>query len=292
MRREHMSQRYEIAPIEMQDLKQVMGLVKNEKWRGYSVDDLALVMAISPDICFKLVCDGQLVGAIFALAVPKVVYVSFFLIHRDHRGFQLGMALGQRCLSGADKVSDAIMLYGNRRAVSAYMRIGFRPQHWVTRFRITSQDTGAIASPGVSNVDVVSVDQVLELDKACYRTDRSKLLSSLLLYEESRYYGYRPENAGSIEGYAFVRKCLSDYIVGPLVATSAEVASELLLRILADTPSRTAWLDVNNETLPLTCSARIAFERTDVSVRKMYRGDEQALEDDNLLYAVGGHHFS
>lgn len=287
-----MSHRYEIAPIELQDLKQVMSLVKNEKWRGYSVDDLALVMRISPDICFKLVCDDQLVGAIFALAVPKVAYVSFFLIHQDHRRFQLAMALGQRCLSGADKVSDAIVLYGNKRAVSAYMRIGFRPKHWVTRFRITPRDSEVIASPGLSNVEIVSVDQVLELDKACYRTDRSELLSSLSLYKGSRYYGYRAKNTRGISGYAFVRKCFSYNIVGPLVATSAEVASELLFRILADTSSRTAWLDVNNETLPLTCSARIAFKRSKVSVRKMYRGDEQALEDDNLLYAVGGHHFS
>lgn len=292
MLHEPTSEGYEIAPIAAHDLGLVMGLVEDESWTGYSMDDLALVMRVSPELCFKLVYEGRLVGAVFALAVPRVAYVSFFLIHREHRRFKSAMALGQRCVSAAAAVSQTIIIYANRRAVSAYTRVGFRSQHPVTRFRASAREAAAVAPPGPGACARVGVDEVSELDRACYRTDRGGLLRSLLGYEEACYYGYYPEGAGGMTAYAFVRRCAGDYIVGPLVATSAGAASELLLRVLAEIPTRSALLDVNNESLLEARTEGLDFEQTRVTVRKMFMGSEQTLEDDGLLYGLGGHHFS
>jgi hypothetical protein len=283
---------YEIAPITPQDLGAVMELVNEESWRGYSVEDLALVMSVSPELCFKLVHDGRLVGSVIALAVPKMAYVSFFLIHKAHRQFKSAMALGQRCVTAAAAVSQTIVIYGNPRAVNAYTRVGFHSLHPVTRFRASALDAGAGPAPDAGGFAQVSVDQVLELDRACYRTDRSRLLRALLLYTGACYYGYYPEGSGNMAAYAFVRRNADDYIVGPLVATSAGAASELLRHILTDIPPRALWLELNNESILAANPEAIAFKRTRVTVHKMFMGNEQSLEDDGMLFGLGGHHFS
>lgn len=269
-----------------------MELVNEESWRGYSIEDLALVMSVSPELCFKLVHDGRLVGSVFALAVPKVAYVSFFLIQKAHRRFKSAMALGQRCVVAASAVSQTIVIYGNPLAVNAYTRVGFRSLHTVTRFRASAVDVGTAQAPSADDLVRVSVDQVLELDQACYRTDRIRLLQVLLLYPGASYYGYYPEGSERMAAYAFVRRNTDDYIVGPLVATSADAASELLLRILAEIPTHTLWLEINNESILAASPERIAFKRTRVTVHKMFMGTEQSLEDDGMLYGLGGHHFS
>lgn len=292
MRHEPTVEGYEIAPLTSQDLGAVMGLVNEESWRGYSVRDLELVMSVSPELCFKLVHDGQLVGSVFGLAVPKVAYISFFLIQKAHRGFQAAMALGQRCVSAAAAVSRTIVMYANPQAVKAYARVGFQSLHPVARFRASAPEAGAAPARGAGGFARVSLDQVHELDRACYRTDRSRLLSALLLYEGACYYGYYPDGSGSMAAYAFVRRNGDDYIVGPLVATGAGAASELLLRVLAEIPTRAAWLEVNNESILEAPPEGLAFKRTRVSVLKMFMGSEQSLEDDGMLFGLGGHHFS
>jgi len=268
-----------------------MELVNEESWRGYSVEDLALVMSVSPELCFKLVHDGRLVGSVFALAVPKVAYVSFFIIQKAHRRFKSAMALGQRCVTAAKAVSQTIMIYGNPLAVNAYTRVGFHELHPVTRFRASSLDA-EVSAAGAGEIARVSVDQVLELDRTCYRTDRSRLLQALLLYTGAYYYGYYPKGSGSMAAYAFVRRNIDDYIVGPLVATSAGAASELLLRLLAEIPPHAVWLEINNESILAASPEMIAFKRTRVTVHKMFMGSEQSLEHDGMLYGLGGHHFS
>jgi hypothetical protein len=282
---------YEITPMTPQDLGAVMELANEESWRGYSIDDLALVMSISPELCFKLVHDGRLVGSVFALAVPKVAYVSFFLVQKAHRRFKSSMALGQRCVRAAAAVSQTIMIYGNPLAVNAYTRVGFHELHPVTRFRASAVDAGDPA-PGAGHFARVSVDQVLELDQTCYRTDRSRLLQALLLYRGACYYGYYPDGSGSMAAYAFVRRNIDDYIVGPLVATNVGAASELLVRVLAEIPPRALWLEINNESILEASPERLAFKRTRVTVHKMVMGSEQSLENDGMLYGLGGHHFS
>ena len=249
-------------------------------------------MRISPENCFKLVVGDRLVGASFALTVAEISYLSFFLIDRGHRSLQSARALGLRCLSAAWERSRLVVAYANRRAVRAYARTGFRTAHWVTRYQATLVDSSAVPLPGHSDINPVDVEEVLDMDQQCYGADRRELLSALAVYADGRFYGYRERGLRGLAGYAFVRKCSNEYLIGPIVAVGDAIASSLVLRILTDLPTSTASLEVNKEGLPQSRSFSIRFERTAVSVRKMYVGSDTLLEENDLLYAIGGHHFS
>ena len=284
----------DVRPIEPQDLGAVMSLVDELGWQGYSTSDLALVMRVSPEHCFKLVAGGRLVGAMFALTVARVTYISFFIVQQAHRSFRASRALAAACLDSVRTRSDLIVVYANKRAVTAYERVGFKPLHLVTRVRVAAGEAVAGDSMSSPNGEIgpVDVDEVAALDRRCYRVDRAALLRGLSVYDGAEFFGYRRTGESPLEGAAFVRRCGGDYLVGPLLATDDGVAVRLLHGVVGRLPARRAVLELNRESPGVRGSSALSFEETTVAVRKMYCGREELLEDDELLHAVGGHHFS
>ena len=283
----------QVSLVQSEDLDAVMALVDEEGWRGYSVADLAIIMRISPENCFKLVVGDRLVGASFALTVAEISYLSFFLIDRGHRSLQSARALGLRCLSAAWERSRLVVAYANRRAVRAYARTGFRTAHWVTRYQATLVDSSASSfarpfrhQPGRRGGGPRHGSAVL-WSRPEGIVQRPSLSTRMAASTVTGRRGSR-----GLAGYAFVRKCSNEYLIGPIVAVGDAIASSLVLRILTDLPTSTASLEVNKEGLPQSRSFSIRFERTAVSVRKMYVGSDTLLEENDLLYAIGGHHFS
>lgn len=281
----------DVKPIAPEDLDDVMAMVGRLGWQGYSVSDLALIMRVSPRHCFKLVAADRLVGAMFALTVARITYVSFFLIDRADRSLRAARALSAACLEVIRQCSDLIVVYANRRAVTAYTRFGFTPLHLVTRVRVGLPTPAAIAAASDREVTSAALSDVASLDRRCYRTDRTALLDSLSVYEGGRFLAYRRDGMGPVEGSAFVRRSSAGYVIGPLLAADDAVARRLLYATLSALPNREAVIEANRDTLA-AASPDLRFEPTDVAVRKMYWGRKELLEDDDFICAIGGHHFS
>jgi GNAT superfamily N-acetyltransferase len=279
-----------VLPLERADLPAVMGLVEREGWQGYSIQDLELIMAVSPEACFKLV-DGRgvLVGSIFTLITRRASYLSFFLIDPEYRSFVDARALGLRAIATALQSAAVIVTYGNRRAVNAYLRHGFLPQQWVTRHGVALVGDG---DPAVGErVVPVPRTAIAELDQRCHHTDRAPLLAALSVYDGIQTFGYRGAGGG-LTGYAMVRTSRGVTTIGPVVAEHDDEAAALIAGTLARVPSRTAIIELTDERLPARRSPTLSFTPTTVSVRKMYQGDPSAVEDGRMLFALGGHHFS
>ena len=279
-----------ILPLDLADLPAVMRLVDDEGWQGYAIEDLTLIMTVSPEHCFKQVDDdGVLSGSIFALTVGRVSYLSFFLIKAGCRSYATARALGLRSILAARQRASIIVTFGNRRAITAYRRHGFIAEQWVTRHQVTLLSDGYF--PASAAVAEVAPTAIAEIDRSCHRTDRTVLLSALAVYGDLRTLAsHGPE--GRLTGYTMVRRVGGTATIGPLVAERDDDAAGLIAVALATLPSRTAIIELTDDRLPAISPRVLAFMPTTVSVLKMHQGDPTATENGRLFYALGGHHFS
>lgn len=281
--------RYKIENIKKEDLKCVIEIVEEQGWEGYGVDDLNFVFNISSEAAFKLIFENELVGAVFALNLGGVSHISFFIIKKNFRDFKMGNTLGQKCLELSLNSSLLTVIYANRLAVNAYLRKGFIPLFDVKRIRLKGkvcQDDERIFN--TEN----NFTSILNLDKQIYNFDRSKLFNSLMKYKGARCFVLK-HTEEKCSGYAFVREVKNEIFVGPLTGVEEKDIRGLLRGILKIYNDKYISLDVPMMKLPVFRNIEgVEVLEEDLIVKKMFIGERRMLEDDDKVYAIGGHHFS
>jgi len=282
----------EIRPMAATDLEAVMALVAREGWRGYVIDDLRLILAVSPEHCFKAVCGERLVGSVFALTVGGVSCVSFFIIDQGYRSFGLGRALGLTCLEAARRDARLLVTYANRRAVAAYERVGFRPRGWVNRYVVSRAEGGAGRRDAAGDLSQSWAD-VAGLDAQAHRHSRQRLLDVLQSQSGVLPVGYRRRAGGPLQGGLVARRQPTGWVLGPVLAADDRSATDLIGGALDLLEAGEATMELKDDRLLNASQSRISLRPTGVSVLEMHIGDSSlGPQHGGLVYAAGGHHFS
>jgi GNAT superfamily N-acetyltransferase len=216
-----------ISAMKDDDLDFAVALTDAENW-GYLRSDFQRLISLAQDGCF--VARGALrrVGIIATVRHGSYGFLGTLIVKKDHRQKGIGEALFAHAMTYLEeRGTKTIELDGVFPAVSLYRRLGFCDKHLSLRLVRPPSPCDAQSRELLT----VTTDEIVQFDREHSRIDRSAVLTRFCYdFRESLF----AIGNGQLSAYAFVKPRVDGSMaVGPLVATSPDIAIVLLKTILS-----------------------------------------------------------
>ncbi|MCA0921160.1 GNAT family N-acetyltransferase [Pseudooceanicola nanhaiensis] len=237
-----------------------------EGWNP-GADDAAAFHAADPQGFFVAEIRGIPVAAISVVVHSETMaFLGLYLCRPEYRGRGIGYALWTHALKHAG--GHTVGLDGVAAQQANYAKSGFVLAGSTTRYegRLDGR-----ADAQVRPLVVADAPAVARLDLAANGYARPAFLLAWMAKSASRQ-SYVMEERGQITGFATLRRCHHGAKIGPVIATDAGAALQLVRAALADHPATPVIIDLPeaNAALAEALSA-LGFEATFATAR-MYRG--------------------
>jgi GNAT superfamily N-acetyltransferase len=244
--------------------------------------DWQRVLALEPDGCFAIECDGQVRATTTAVCFGKeLAWVGMVLTDTQYRGRGFARQLMEHALAHLREKRVAwIKLDATDMGRPLYERLGFREEgsieRWIRPAGVVPRHSGA-----VGRFDLDSA-----LDRQAFGADRCGLLRVLAGIESASIAGM---------GFAMGRPGSKAVFFGPCVARSVDRARELLGWFLEKHGQESVYWDIllaNGEAVAL--AREFGFEPVRRLARLALAGvkNPPALgNDDARVYAAAGFEF-
>ncbi len=211
-----MTQASQVRRLSEADLTQANALSKEAGW-NQTVQDWRTILALAPEACFGIDCDGCLAATASVIVYGRTLaWVGMVLTRREYRGRGLASELLKECLRYADSLEiSTVQLDATEMGQSIYQRFGFEPEVVVERW---ATDT----AQGHCTPDARKVSWRVPaeaLDRAAFGADRFPLIERLA--EQSTI-------VATANGFAFVRPGHIKGYLGPCVTKDSGSAVVLL----------------------------------------------------------------
>jgi len=231
--------------------------------------------------------DRQMAGAGCAFYhAPEYGFMGLFILRPEFRGKGLGRTLWyarrdkllSRLAPGGTIGMDAVT-----NMIPFYAEGGFEIFARHCRFTLSADGITADVDPAVVALTDEDLDEVRAIDKHGFPCVREKYLSAWTLQPNSHRFGYRGSNG--LEGYAVMRPCRSGWKIGPLFASSKNVALDLFLKCVTQAKSGPIFMDVpENNVLAWQLCEEFKMEQV-FECTRMYYGPAPPLDHD-WIYGV------
>jgi len=271
----------EVRLFSAADIPAGMRLKEAAGW-NQTAADWERVVALDPDGCFAIECDGQVRATTTAVCFGReLAWVGMVLTDAQYRGRGFARRLMEHTLAHLrGKRMQWIKLDATDMGRPLYERLGFREEgaieRWIRPAGVVPRHSGAVGR----------LDLDAALDRQAFGADRSSLLRVLAGIESASIAGM---------GFAMGRPGARAAFFGPCVARSADAARELLAWFLEEHRQESVYWDI----LPANADAvALAGEFGFEPVRRLARmalagvEDPPALRnDDARVYAAAGFEF-
>ncbi len=263
------------------DIPAAMRLTEAAGW-NQTESDWRNLMALAPDGCFGLDCDGELRATATAVCFGRdLAWIGMVLTDCRYRGRGFARRSMEHALAFLrDREVGWIKLDATDMGRPLYERLGFQVEGAVERWM---RPAGQLARIGAASCPF-EMDEAL--DREAFGADRSRLLSVLAGIESVSDPG---------AGFAMGRGGARAAYFGPCVARSADSARKLLAWFLARHAGEDVYCDILAANLDAVATVReFGFERARSLSRMFVSGVEAppALQNnDALVFAAAGFEF-
>ena len=271
----------EVRLLTAADIPAGMRLKEAAGWNQTEAD-WRRVLALEPEGCFAIECDGEVRATTTAVCFgQELAWVGMVLTDVQYRGRGFARRLMEHALAYLRRRRVAwIKLDATDMGRPLYERLGFREEGAIERW---------IRRPGgaVPHSDAASqFGFTPALDRQAFGADRSRLIQVLASVESVSI---------ADKGFAMGRPGARAAYFGPCVARSAGAARELLAWFLKKHPEESIYWDI----LPangnaVTLAREFGFEPVRRLARMAVAGVENPSglhNDDTLVYAAAGFEF-
>jgi hypothetical protein len=275
--------------VEMADVRELLKLLYQEGWYDRTPEELEFVFSTSRQTCFKMLLDGKIIGLLFSVLTPtKICYYSGFLIDSNLRGTLDIMDGVLKYETLLERLSQIRIGYADQRILPFYLDFGYKSLEVYSRYAIRPH----VARPGrwdVKPMQDFDLAEVYMLNDQALRDTRDQLITHYLGVKGARAVVAR-SRSGNLDGYALSRATPIGTVVGPILAETPEAAAALVTALRADVPAGDTVLLAGevDRTDAWLRAAGIPFERQKTRSTKVYKGDEQYLENTSKLYGLFG----
>jgi GNAT superfamily N-acetyltransferase len=262
------------------DLPALMQLKETASWNQTERDWLR-VLALEPEGCFGIDCDGTLAASATTVCYgTDVAWIGLVLTLPEFRGRGLARLLMEQCLDYAGRRGVRwAKLDATDMGAPLYAKLGFEPECTVER-RMRPP------APPVAAPNDLGAAPDFELDRRAFGACRKALLASLASEGVA--------SAGA-EGFAMARSGSRAAYFGPCAATSAAAARPLLEWFLSTHPNEPVYWDVLPDN---AAAAALAEEYGFVPLRRLVRMSRRLVPDAppvshdiSLTFAIAGFEF-
>ncbi len=212
------------------DIPVAMRLKEAAGW-NQSEQDWANLLALEPEGCFGIDCDGVLVATSAAVCYgERLAWIGMVLTAPEYRGRGLARRLMERTLEFLEARRVAwIKLDATDMGRPLYIKLGFEEEGCVERCCLPRVEHSRPV-----DLPPARLEDFLELDRAAFGADRGAVLRRVAC-ESAAIPG---------EGYAVGRPGSQAAYFGPCVCRSAETARTLLQWFLARHPGESVFWDL------------------------------------------------
>jgi GNAT superfamily N-acetyltransferase len=232
----------QLGPLLAGDRDAGLALGASEGW-NQTAADWARMTALEPDGCFAARDGERLVGTVTTTTYGHALaWIGMMLVHPDYRRRGIGAGLMRLALDHLHALGVMLVkLDATPAGRPLYESLGFSPEAELERWQGTAPG-GAGRELHLAAAD--TVQGMFALDRSAYGADRSRLLETLLAESAGGPLIVESE-PGVPAGFALARRGRAATYIGPVVATTADAAVELLDGMLARFGGEDVCIDVH-----------------------------------------------
>lgn len=259
----------EIRRLTADDEAAALEISTADGW-NQTAGDWAAMIALNPETCFGIDCDGELVStATLTCYGDRLAWIGMLLTRPEFRRRGFARQLLERALHEADaRGIRTVKLDATEQGEPLYETLGFIAEQPVERWTGTGVADGQWATVGVPP---------RELDFRAFGADREALLLRL---------GRSSQTLTTVDGYAMRREGQKTAFLGPCVARTPAAAEQLIRAALRHDEGHWFWdiLRENADAVRLARKLGFTVHRTLV---RMFRG-EPLRGKEEWIYALAG----
>lgn len=267
------------------DTAGALALIRPQHWNQTEAD-WGRFRALQPQGCFVATIDGTVVATTTTALFSRVGWIGMVTVDGTLRGGGIGRAIMDRAIAYLHRAgARTIKLDATPMGKPLYDKLGFQGEYRVERYQRAAEP---MESEGVApcRPGTAEWQAALALDRRAYHADRSPMLRLLAV-------GW-PELAavhvsgGEVDGYLVGRHGHRFDHLGPMVATTAAAAEQLLRWGMASSPGRQVIIDRPDPNAP-ACDLLQSYGFQPLrDFTRMHLGQEPYLDEPGLIYGTSG----
>ena len=234
------------------DLKEGVELSSAAGW-NQTAEDWEMLMDLTPDGCFALEADGQLVSTTTLLCYQRrLAWIGMVLTRAKYRG----RGFARRLLAAALQHADSLE---------------------IETIKLDATDQGRSTESQIIFDHQPLPKHVLDCDSKAFGVDRSTLLQNLT---------HRSNTYSDSNGYLLVRSGRTTAYLGPCVSSDPVAGRNVITRAINEAHVSWSWdlLPANRHAVAIASELGFTRQR---SLTRMARGKPLHGRDD-LVYAIAG----
>ena len=262
-----------IEPITLNDAVALMDLAESVGWRWRSIPD-QVKMFISTGTLFGHRLDGRLISSAGIYQYGSLDSLGVVIVHSDFQRQGLGKSIVKRCLVESEQTGAPVTLVATAQGFPLYTSLGFQTIGQIHRFDCEEPRTSDFVvdkDRNVSPIQESDLSELIRFDQIVFGADRSQLYRILFSNMECGFIVRNPDN--SIQGFGLGIRKNNMIVVGPLIASTADIATLLIHKFISfwTGPVR---IDVPGEQVPfMTQLTEAGFKETMVSPLMLRNAD-------------------
>lgn len=269
--------------------------LKDEAGWNQTVLDWRRFLSASPDGCFAVDVDGQVIGTAATIVYEyRFAWIGMIVVEPRYRGRGLAISLLETTMEHLEgRGVPCMKLDATPEGRPLYTKLGFVSEYEIERWMLTRSEAPTHAAPRSEEWDEQRSDQGLDemfaLDREIFGADRNRILRSL--DEEAPEFTLIARDQGEIGGYALGRRGSRADHLGPWMARTEAIASRLLDEFLRRSQRDLVFVDVlraNPVATPLLAARGFEISRP---LTRMLRGANAHPGRPDLLCAILGPEF-
>lgn len=274
-----------LRPMTLADIPLGMRLKKMAHWNQLEPDWEFLIRS-GEEGNFVASYQGKEAGTVTTLFYRgRFSWIGMVLVDPKYRGLGIGTALLNKAIDQATG-KGTIRLDATPQGQKLYETIGFEKERELVRLQRNPRQPLPGPAREVKRLSAQLLPRLAELDMAGFGADRMFVLR--YLQHNAPNYAFYVEQGQEITGYCLGRLGSAYAQIGPVLARSQEVARDLLLAALGESPNSDFVVDAPGEKAHwLEELKALGFTRQRPFIR-MYRGELRHPGEPGLQYAIAG----
>jgi GNAT superfamily N-acetyltransferase len=271
------------------DIQDAMRLKEAAHWNQVPEDWIGF-MRLEPLGCFVGELDGQVVSTATNFSFEnRFGWIGMILVDPVQRRKGIATRMMERSIAYLESLPCPCQrLDATDAGAKVYERIGFLTEYQVERWTHDGISYETRAEAGVSELTVKNIDRIARWDADIFGASRKSLLHWYVENSAPSLLAGEPENP---KGFLVGRPGSGAFQLGPMSASSVEVASDLIHSFLTLLPTQPMIADMtvaNPDSKSLL--EELGFQPSRV-LQRMYRGPNQYPGDPSRAFLLAGFEF-
>ncbi|WP_416866032.1 MAG: GNAT family N-acetyltransferase [Imperialibacter sp.] len=261
-----------LRPLKLIDISAAMTLSTAEGW-NQTENDWALLIKGSEGACVLAEHDSKVIGTTTAINYShQLAWIGMVLVDKAYRGQGVSKALLDHVFKNTSEIS--IKLDATPAGQQVYQQFGFKDEYLIDRMvHVLLTNSASFDNSGIETEPVKpeNIKEIVAFDAAVFGTKREHLITSLVKEYPDKAWIVRHKNR--VTGFVLGRGGSKYHHVGPVSASTMEVAQALLAKSLEGLVQKPVVVDVLQDKQALIASLKsMGFTKQRHFVR-MYKGE-------------------